>query len=108
MYFIGLDSSNLDDIFFMFCIIFIGLLVVAYVALYLVKQSDNSKELITCKVKVIEKSLKQGNIEWCVVECENGKRLNLRNFQANRTLIAVGDVGILSYRGKTIQSFERQ
>ncbi len=76
--------------------------------LFFVKRQDNNKELMTRKVKVLEKPVQQGNVEWYVVECENGERLKLRSFQANNVIIAVGDVGILSYKGKTIRSFQRK
>ena len=71
-------------------------------------QNYDKKEVITRKVKVIEKPIQQGNIEWYVVECENGERLKLRSFQANHIMITVGDVGTVSYRGQTIQDFKRQ
>lgn len=57
---------------------------------------------------VLEKPIQQGNIEWYVIECEDGRRLQLRSFQGNRLIIAVGDIGIISYKGKTIQSFQRE
>lgn len=86
----------------------IGLCIVVCVFYFFVKRQDNNKELIIRKVKVLEKPVQQGNVEWYVVECENGERLKLRSFQANNIIIAVGDVGILSYRGKTIQAFKRK
>ena len=51
---------------------------------------------------------KKGNIEWYVVEFENGERKKLRNFHADTIFIAKydGDEGILEYRGITIQSLE--
>ena len=40
-----------------------------------------------------------------LVEFENGERKKLRSFHADTIFIAVGDEGILEYRGITIQSF---
>lgn len=37
---------------------------------------------------------------------ENGERKKLRSFHADTIFIAVGDEGILEYRGITIQSFQ--
>ena len=44
-------------------------------------------------------------VEWFVVEFENGERKKLRNFHGETVIIAVGDEGIMEYRGITIQSF---
>ena len=85
----------------------IGLAIVAGVFYLFVKKQDDNKELITLKVKVLEKPIQQGNVEWYVVEAENGERLRLRSFQANNLIIAVGDTGTVSYRGQTIQTFHR-
>ena len=73
-----------------------------------IEKEDSKKELITRKVKIIEKPVQQGKIEWSVVECDNGERLKLRSFKGNTMLISVGDTGTIQYRGKTIQSFHRQ
>lgn len=51
--------------------------------------------------------MRQGNIEWYIVECENGERIKLRNLQADKVIIAEGDSGLISYKGQTIQSFKR-
>lgn len=87
--------------------ILIGLLLVAFLGYTFIKKKDNAKPLETRKVKILEKPLQQGNIEWYIVECDNGERLKLRNLQANQVLISVGDVGTLSFRGQTIQDFKR-
>ena len=52
---------------------------------------------------------KQSNVgaEWYIVECENGERLRLRNFQGYKVFITVGDEGILEYKGLTIKSFQK-
>lgn len=71
-------------------------------------KKDDKKELITRKVKIIEKPVQQGNIEWYIVECENGERIKLRSVNANSIFISVGDVGFIKYKGITIQDFQRQ
>ena len=81
-------------------------LAIAVWALYVfIKNKDNSKPLHTAKVKILEKASQQGNIEWYVVEFENGERKKLRNFHASTVLIAAGDEGIMEDKGITIQSF---
>lgn len=101
----SLDYIKMVPIFF--CILIA--LMIAFCAFYFfVKRQDNNKEIVTRKIKVLEKPIQQGNIEWYVVECENGERLKLRSFQANNVLITVGDEGMISYKGQTIQSFQRK
>ncbi len=92
----------------MFLIALVGVCIVMIAIYFFLKKKDNSKPLITKKVKILEKPVQQANVEWYVVECENGERLKLRSFEANKNIITVGDVGIISYRGKTIQSFQHQ
>lgn len=60
------------------------------------------------EITVLEKPVQQGNVAWYVMECENGDRIKLRSFQGNSLLIAVGDKGIVNYRGQTIETFKRQ
>lgn len=103
-------TEKLADWFPLVVILVIGLIILGVVAAliyFFVKKQDNGKELVTRRVKILEKPIKQGNIEWYVVECENGERLKLRSFQANSIFISVGDEGIMSYKGKTVQSFRR-
>lgn len=69
---------------------------------------EKNKKLISQKATVLEKPVQQGNVEWYVMECENGDRIKLRSFQGNSLFISVGDKGIVSYRGQTIESFKRQ
>ncbi len=106
--YIRTGSSDFIEMVPIFFCALIAIMIIVWAFYFFVKRQDNNKELITRKVKVLEKPVQQGNVEWYVVECENGERLKLRSFQANNIIIAVGDVGILSYRGKTIQSFKRQ
>lgn len=108
------ESSNLDILEFIgemmpifFCVMII-IMIALFAVYFFLKKQDDKKELMTRKVKILEKPIHQGNIEWYVVECENGERLKLRSFQANDIIIAVGDKGIISYKGRTIQSFQRK
>ncbi|MDD3362205.1 MAG: hypothetical protein PHW34_11095 [Hespellia sp.] len=91
----------------MFFAILLAIAIIIFAVYFFLKKEDDKKELITQTVKVLEKPIQQGNIEWYVVECENGERMKLRSFQADHVIIAVGDVGIISYKGKTIQTFQR-
>lgn len=102
------NDSGLVQYFPMFFAILIGLCIAIWILVSFLKKKDNSKSLQTVKAKILEKPIQQGNIEWYVIECEDGKRLRLRNFQSNHLIIAVSDVGIISYKGKTIQSFQRE
>lgn len=108
MYVIGTNDVDLATILPMFFGILIGLAILLWAIYFFVKKQDDNKELITKRVKVLEKPVQQGNIEWYVVECEDGERLKLRSFQANHIMITVGDVGVISYKGQTIQDFKRR
>lgn len=99
----SIDAIEVLPIFFG---VLIGMAIVAIIVYYIIKNQDNSKALISKKVKVLEKPVQQGNVVWYVVECENGQRLKLRSFQGNKLFIAVGDIGIIEYRGQTIQTFK--
>ncbi len=108
MYVVQTHSIDFFEILPIIFGVLIGLAVIACGVYFYVKGQDNKKPLITKKVKVLEKPVSQGNIAWYVVECEDGERLKLRSFQDGKMIISVGDVGILSYRGQTIQDFKRQ
>ena len=92
-------SNRLDDV----VILVIG--IASWIGYFILKSKDNSKPLEKAKVKILEKPVQKGNIEWYVVEFENGERKKLRSFHADTIFIAVGDEGILEYRGITIQAF---
>ena len=92
----------------MFFAIMVGILVLLMLAYVFYQNKDKKKELISKKVTVLEKPIQQGNLEWYVMECENGDRIKLRSFQGNSLFISVGDKGIVSYRGETIETFKRQ
>ena len=83
------------------------ILAIAVVVCYCIRRSDDTKPLIPKKVRVLEKPTQNGNIEWYIMECVDGQRLKLRSFQASTLLISVGDVGIVTFRGETIQRFDR-
>lgn len=92
--------------------IFFGVLIVCFlvalIVYFIVKNQDNRKPRVGRKGKVIEKYLQQGNIEWYVIECENGERLRLRNLQGSKVILSVGDKGTIIFRGRTIQEFRRE
>ncbi|MDO4452210.1 MAG: hypothetical protein Q4B89_05205 [Lachnospiraceae bacterium] len=92
----------------MFFAIMVGILVILMIAYVFYQNKDKKKELISKKVTVLEKPIQQGNIEWYVMESENGERMKLRSFQGNSLFISVGDRGIVSYRGETIETFKRE
>lgn len=107
MYVVTTNDVDIAKLLPMFFAIILGIAAILLIVLYFVKRQDNNKELIVKKVKILEKPVQQGSIEWYVVECEDGERLKLRSFQANRIMITVGDTGIISYKGQTIQDFKR-
>ena len=82
---ISIDRS-VSQLFPLFFVGLIGILIIAYLLYVFLKKKDNSKPIHRENVKVIEKPIQQGNT----------------------TIITVGDVGVVEYRGKTVQSFERQ
>ena len=105
---IEIDSSDIIEFLPVFFGVLYGVMVISLVFYFLVRIQDNNKKIVTRKVKILEKPVQQGNIEWYVVECQNGERFKLRSFHADSIIIAVGDIGIVHYKGKTIQSFERK
>ena len=90
-------------------IILLIIVVIVTVIFYLIKKVyDKKKELITKRVKIKRKIVKSKNVERYIAECQNGERLKLKNPQASTLSISIGDIGIVSYRGKVIKSFRRQ
>lgn len=108
MVYFSIGTSSSDGIEWVIAIVIVlcVLGVASWVAFLFLKGKDKSKPLQTAKVKIIEKPVSQGLVEWYVVEFENGERKKLRNFNTNKVFIAVGDVGIMKYSGITIQSFQ--
>ena len=95
-------SSFSDKDIFAFVIVVLVIGIASWIGYFILKSKDNSKPLEKSKVKILEKPVQKGNIEWYVGEFERKK---LRSFHADTIFIAVGDEGILEYRGITIQSF---
>ena len=89
-------------------IILLIALVIIMVIFYLIKRGCGRRKLITKRIKIKRKVVKSKNVEWYIAECQNGERLKLKNPRASTLLISIGDIGIVSYRGKVIQSFMRQ
>lgn len=106
--YVSRNSMDFWEIVPMFFAIMVGILVLLMLAYVFYQNKDKKKELISKKVTVLEKPIQQGNLEWYVMECENGDRIKLRSFQGNSLFISVGDKGIVSYRGETIETFKRQ
>lgn len=101
------SSADIIDFFATFAVVLCVLGIVCWVAFFVLKSKDKSKPLQTAKVKIIEKPVNNGLVEWYVVEFENGERKKLRNFNVNKVFIAAGDVGTIKYNGITIQSFDK-
>ena len=105
------DNYDVDELITFlptFFVVLIGVAVLVWVLYFFLKKSDNNKELIEKRVKFLEKLPGFGNVGWYIVECENGERLKLRSFEATELLVSPGDIGILRYKGITIQSFQRE
>lgn len=50
------------------------ILAIAVVVCYCIRRSDDTKPLISKKVRVLEKPTQNGNIEWYIMECVDGQR----------------------------------
>lgn len=101
-----------DELTF-FLILFFVILITCCILIWLIyaiyRNGDKGKPLNHCRVKVIEKNVVPNNLSptWYVVETENGERLRLRSFKSNNLIISKGDIGIITYQGKTITDFRR-
>ena len=104
---IEINSMDMVQILPILFGVLIGIMLIALAFNQYVHKLDDNKELITKKVKILQTTMRQGNIEWYIVECENGERIKLRNLQADKVIIDEGDSGLISYKGQTIQSFKR-
>lgn len=104
----NINISDIGKYIPMFLAILVVFVVVMLFLCIFVMNKDNGKELKTKRAKILEKPVQQGNIEWYVVEFENGERVKLRNLHADKVIIAIGDEGIIDYKGQTIQSFQRK
>ena len=106
---VRIDNLGVDKFGEAFPVIFailVILMLVVIAANFILRTKDDSKEAIRRKVKILEKQSNAG-AEWYIVECENGERLRLRNFQGYKVFITVGDEGVLEYKGLTIKSFQK-
>lgn len=101
-------SIDLVEMLPIFFGVLIGICILLILTYLILKNKDKNKKLISKKVTVLEKPIQQGNVVWYIMECENGDRIKLRSFQGNSLFISIGDKGIVSYRGQTIESFKRQ
>lgn len=104
---IEINSMDIVEVLPVFFGVLIGVMLIALAFNYYAHKLDDKKELITKKVKILQTTIRQGKIEWYIVECENGERIKLRNLQADKIIITEGDSGLISYKGQTIQSFKR-
>ena len=100
-------DDAMDSVMIMMGIL-IGVGIIAWGIFYFLKKSDNNKQLIVKRIKILEILPVNHLVGWYVVECEDGDRLKLRSFEPNKLLVSVGDIGILGYRGQTIQTFNRE
>lgn len=73
---------------------------------------DDSKPLLTAKVRILEKTVDQSDhyhkngYASYVVETNLGERMQLRSLNANSLILTVGDTGIATFRGETLESFK--
>ncbi len=102
---VRIDNSGVDKFGEAFPVIF-AILVILMLVVIAANFILRTKDAIRRKVKILEKQSNAG-AEWYIVECENGERLRLRNFQGYKVFITVGDEGILEYKGLTIKSFQK-
>lgn len=101
-------DDAMDSVMMGILIGLIGVGIIAWGIFYFLKKSDNNKQLIVKRIKILEILPVNHLVGWYIVECEDGERLKLRSFEPNKLLVSVGDIGILGYRGQTIQTFNRE
>lgn len=102
------DYEKLIDLLPEICVI-LTVMIIAVIVLILIWKKVNIKNgLVTKRVRIRKKIVKNRNVECYIAECQDGERLKLKSFQASTLPISVGDIGIVSYRGTTIQEFTRQ
>lgn len=102
----GASPDDIIEFIFVLAIVLCVLGLICWIAFFFLRSKDQSKPLQTATVKILEKPVSQGLVEWYVVEFQNGERMKLRNFNVNKVFIAVGDIGTITYSGMTIQSFQ--
>lgn len=93
------------------CIVFCAILFIigagCWIAYFCIRGNDKAKPLSRARVKILEKTVNV-HVEWYVVQFESGERRRMRNFHPGRLILTVGDIGIMEYRGITIESFRRE
>ncbi|MBQ8390305.1 MAG: hypothetical protein IJX52_04940 [Oscillibacter sp.] len=81
-----------------------------------VAKTDDSEPEVTHTGKIIEKTSDETGsrafgvtlqIDWIILEKEDGSRIRLRNVRTQEIMLSVGDVGTATVRGQTIYSFTR-
>ncbi len=112
---INIDTNRIDPEQIMaICIIVavcvIGFLIIWAAVCFSSSSKDEKEELITKRVRIREKVDQSMLLSgaWYIVAREDGTRLKLRNLKENNVIVAMGDVGILQYRGETIYSFQAE
>ena len=88
----NINISDIGKYIPMFLAILVVFVVVMLFLCIFVMNKDNGKELKTKRAKILEKPVQQGNIEWYVVEFENGVRGVAMNLEdSNVGVILMGD-----------------
>lgn len=111
---IAMSNSEIKEALNIFLPIALVIIIMIPIAILitrsLMKHSGSMKPLVTKRVKILERRMPQNSINlFCTycVETDTGERLILKNFDEKKLIIKEGDQGMMSYRGKTIISFER-
>lgn len=105
-----LDFLEGDGFLFISVMIIVLFMTVIICTIIKIKK-DALKPMRSGKCKVIEKSADTDGIvkmENIVVQFTDGQRLRLKNYKSYKTTVAVGDEGIVFYKGTTMQSFSRE
>lgn len=106
-YYIG-TGDELTVILFILVGVLVFLGVGIWIACYCIVENDKSKPLSRARVKILEKTAPGRHVEWYVIQFENGERRRMRNLHPERLILTVGDIGIMEYRGITVESFRRE
>lgn len=90
------------------CVVMTVMIIAVIAVIFFLRQLNVTNRLVTKRVRIRKKIVKNQDVESYIVECQNGERLKLKSYQASTLPISVGDVGVIVYRGKTIQEFTKQ
>ena len=105
---ITIDSDDVVEALPIFFGVLIGLCILAWMIVAIVKVSDDNKPSQSHFATVLEKpDSPSTSIQWYLFELEDGSRVKLRTFNAKELILCVGDKGTVTYKGQTIQSFDR-